>query len=677
MKLRYFFTLLLYILFSVNFLTVAQETNDSLPLLELQEIVITANRHGSFRIETPEAIRVVEIINIGKFQLRTAPEAMMMTPGVFVQKTNHGGGSPFIRGLTGNQTLIVLDGIRLSNAVVRYGPNQYFNTIDIFNTEKMEVLRGGGAVQYGSDAIGGTIQAFSYDLKTSEKPVWKNTTLTRIGTHGMEKSLHSNVRYSNSQSSFRGGITLRNFGDLVGGDTTSRQAPTGYNEKDFDFKGKVLLSSNSDLTFLYQNVTQDDVPVYHKIALENYEVNRMNPQKRQLAYLRFQKELGEGLFRSATITGSFQKNNEIRESKKKNSSVLRTESDKVRTLGLTAEVLAGKRKWNSISGFEFYNDFVSSLRNDYDDSFGVLTAKRGLYPDGAAMTGIGVFTIHDFEAGKWNVNTGIRYNTYINKVNDESLGVVKLKPNAVVGSLSILRKLTSRSNLFISLSNGFRTPNIDDLGTLGIVDFRYETPNFNLKPERSLQYQTGYKYQNQRIRGEIYLYRNELYNLIVRNMVPGDTIEGYPVYRKDNIDRAYIQGIESSLEIELSPHIFLSGNITTTLGRNITKEEPLRRIPPAFGRVSLEYNPGKWWINLELLAAGKQDKLAAGDKEDNRIPAGGTPGWSIINLQTGFSVGFAIIDVSFLNLLDLDYRYHGSGVNGTGRSAFITLRFNL
>ena len=38
---------------------------------------------------------------------RTTPEALMGVNGVFVQKTNHGGGSPFVRGLTGNQTLII------------------------------------------------------------------------------------------------------------------------------------------------------------------------------------------------------------------------------------------------------------------------------------------------------------------------------------------------------------------------------------------------------------------------------------------------------------------------------------------------------------------------------------------------------------------------------------------
>lgn len=94
---------------------------------------------------------------------RTTPEALQGVSGVFIQKTNHGGGSAFIRGLTGNQTLIVLDGIRLNNAIYRYGPNQYLNTIDMFTVDKIDVLKGIGSVEYGFDAMGGVIH-----VKTKE-----------------------------------------------------------------------------------------------------------------------------------------------------------------------------------------------------------------------------------------------------------------------------------------------------------------------------------------------------------------------------------------------------------------------------------------------------------------------------------------------------------------------------
>jgi outer membrane cobalamin receptor len=661
----------------------AQETGslpgiDSLPQQILGEVVVTASRYSSFQVKTPEAIRLIDSKSIEKFQVRTAPEALMATPGVFVQKTNHGGGSPFLRGLTGNQTLLLVDGIRLSNAIVRYGPNQYFNTIDVFSIEKMEVLRGNGSVQYGSDAIGGTIQAFSHEVTTSENPEWGSSFLTRIATHGMEQSLIGSVNFSNKKFAVRAGATWRNFGDLVGGDTTGRQSPTGYRELDFDIKSRILLSSSSDLTIAYQRVHQSDVPVFHKVILENYAVNKMEPQKRQLAYIKLNQKLDEGILKSAVITASYQNNEEGRELLKNGSSSLRTENDEVNSFALTAEVLTSNEKgWTSDTGLEVYNDLVSSSRTDKDLTTGVSVSKRGLYPDGATMTSFAAFSMHTLDMKNWSLTAGARFNTYITKVEDENVGLAKLKPSALVGSLALLRKLNKSSNLFVSMNTGFRAPNIDDLGTLGIVDFRYETPNFDLKPEHSFQYQIGYKYQDRKLRGEIFIYRNELYNLIVRNKIAGDTIEGYPVYKKENVERAYIQGVETAWDIDLNKSWMFSGNLTYAYGQNITRDEPVRRIPPLFGRFSVEYKYKSWWMNLEWQAAGRQDRLAAGDIDDNRIPDGGTPGWNIFNISTGYSWRFIKINVSLLNLLNQDYRFHGSGVNGYGRSGFLSVILSI
>lgn len=644
---------------------------------ELSEVVVSANRYGSVRVKTPEAIRVLDAGNAVRNQLRTTPEALDLTPGVFVQKTNHGGGSPFVRGLTGNQTLLMIDGIRLSNATFRYGPNQYFNTIDLFGLEKIEVLRGTGSVQYGSDAIGGTIQAFTHEIGLTDEPSFNGTVLARVSTHGMEKTGHARVGYSNSRFAVSGGISARDFGDLVGGDTTGFQRPTGYGELDFDLKAVLKVSETSNLTFLFQSVNQSDVPVYHKVVLENYAVNRMNPQQRKLSYLRYRKNF-DGTLKSLTLTTAWQGTKEVRESRKNNSFVDRTEEDKVSSLAFTADVFMERGIWSSTSGIDIYNDNVGSTRIDYNPISSMAPGYgRGLYPDGSVSGSAAAFTLHTFSPEKWNISAGLRYNRHLNIIDDESLGRVNLNAGALVGNLSVLRETGRSSSVFISANTGFRAPNIDDLGTLGIVDFRYETPNVSLSPEHSLQYQAGYKLQKKNLSGEAYLYQNELYDLIVRNRVPGDTIEGYPVYTKENVERARIRGIETAWSVSLNRSLLVSGTLTWTHGQNITKNEPVRRIPPLFGRVQAVYSGANWSTGIELLAAAKQDRLAAGDMSDNRIPAGGTPGWKTININGSYTIGKVGLHLSLVNLLNEDYRYHGSGVNGMGRSAFLTVSCNF
>lgn len=656
----------------------SQSTKDSLPLNALEEVVVTANRYGSIQHKTPEAIEVVNNNSIQRFQLRTAPEALQLATGVFVQKTNHGGGSPFIRGLTGNQTLLLYDGIRLNNATVRSGPNQYFNTIDVFSVGKMEVLRGSGSVQYGSDAIGGTIQALSTEVETAEKPVWGTDLFTRFVTQDMEQTANAALKYGDKRVAFRANATWRNFGDLVGGDTTGQQIPTGYWELDFDLKGKILLSDRSRLTTVYQRVHQKDVPVYHKVALEDYAINKMDPQKRELAYARLHQDLGNNIFKTAVVTASYQHHEEGRILQRNGSTSLRTENDKVRTFGFSAETFSSHGKiWSANSGVEIYNDKVRSSRTDKDLTSSNETANRGLYPDGATMTSIAAFSMHTLSMEQWDITAGLRFNTFINKVTDSVLGATKLTPSALVGNLAVQRRLNETSNVFASINTGFRAPNINDLGSLGIVDFRYETPNFDLKPEHSLQYQLGYKFRNRAVKAEVFLYRNELYDLIVRNRIAGDSIEGYPVYQKKNVERGFIQGAEMGLDLSLNPNWNLSGNMTYTYGQNKTSDEPARRIPPLFGRLATSYSIKNWNLNADWLLAGKQDRLASGDVDDNRIPDGGTPGWNVLNIHGSYSINYITIAVGLQNIFNEDYRYHGSGVNGYGRSGVLSVAARL
>lgn len=158
------------------------------------------------------------------------------------------------------------------------------------------------------------------------------------------------------------------------------------------------------------------------------------------------------------------------------------------------------------------------------------------------MTSIAAFSMHTLNMEQWDITAGLRFNTFINKVTDSVLGATKLTPSALVGNLAVQRRLNESSHVFASVNTGFRAPNINDLGSLGIVDFRYETPNFDLKPEHSLQYQLGYKFRNRAVKAEIFLYRNELHDLIVRNRIAGDSIEGYPVYQKKMWNAALSKG---------------------------------------------------------------------------------------------------------------------------------------
>jgi len=169
----------------------------------------------------------------------------------------------------------------------------------------------------------------------------------------------------------------------------------------------------------------------------------------------------------------------------------------------------------------------------------------------------------------------------------------------------------------------------------------------------------------------------KLNQLITRVKVEGEEIDGYPVHKKENVDEAFITGGEAALRWQAFQNIEISGSLSYTYGQSITKDEPLRRIPPFNGKLAAIYTPKKWFVSGEILFAGKQDRLSGGDIDDNRISDGGTPGWKVVNLFAGYNLSFLELKLGLENLVNEDYRTHGSGINGVGRSAWFmaTLMF--
>lgn len=667
--------LLFLSLFLMNYYAIGQ--NEVMDTVRIGEIVVTTQRIPQEDFLVPYSISLIVKKEMEHFSKRTAPEMLMNIDGVFVQKTNHGGGSPFIRGLTGNQTLLLLDGIRLNNSIYRYGPNQYLNTIDIYSIDRMEVAKGTGSVQYGSDALGGALQMFTANtLLTTGKKEWHGSATGKIMTDEMEKTGRGQLQYNSEKVAFLGGGTTRDFGDLVGGKETGVQSPSGYTEYAFDGKLLFALNENTQLTLTSQFLNQSHVPIYHKVVLENYATNEFQPQQRLMNYARLNISNSKKAFEQVKFIASWQQNTENTTTKKNNSNLINQDDNRVNTLGFVADVTSNFSKmWSANSGVEFYHDKVMSSRHEINTNNSSAIEKRGLYPDGSQYGNFALYSLHHFTLGNWIIDGGLRFNSFKIKISDEDLGEVEITPEALVFNVGAMYNLNLANHLYGTVSNGFRAPNIDDMGTLGIVDFRYEVPAYDLKPEKSINYEIGYKLSLPKFQANFAAFYMDLNQLITRTKVYGDSIEGYQVYKKENVGEAYISGAEAALLWKVWPNFDLNSSISYAYGQNVTNDEPLRRIPPFNGKLAATYSLNKFFVSGELLFAAKQGRLAAGDISDNRIPEGGTPGWEVLNLFAGYQLAFVKMKVGFENLLNEDYRTHGSGINGVGRSAWLALDF--
>jgi outer membrane receptor protein involved in Fe transport len=667
----------LFLIFAVFFAIAQPKITDT---LLIEEVVVTTQRIPVNEQLIPYSISLLDKKEMDHFSKRSTPEMLMNTNGVFVQKTNHGGGSPFIRGLTGNQTLLLYDGIRLNNSIYRYGPNQYLNTVDVFTIDRMEVARGTGSVQYGSDALGGALQIFSVEpFLNSTGSEWHGNVTGKMVSEGMEKSGRGQLEYSSKKMAMMIGGTTRDFGDLVGGKETGVQSPSGYSEYAFDGKLLFALKENMQLTLASQFLNQSHVPVYHKVVLENYAVNEFQPQQRLMNYARLNIQGRKKIFDQVKFIASWQQNTENTEAQKNGSKLVQIDSNRVNTLGFVADITSAISKtWSANSGVEYYHDNVSSSRFVITtDNSAAPLEKRGLYPDDSKYGNFSVYSLHHFTLNNWVIDGGIRFNAFNIKIDYKDLGEVKITPEALVFNVGAMYNINRSNHLYATVSNGFRAPNIDDMGTLGIVDFRYEIPAYDLKPEKSVNFETGYKLSLPKFQASLAAYYMVLNELITRVKVEGQEVDGYPVYIKENVGEAFIAGGEAFFLWKLIPNFDLNGGISYTYGQNITGDEPLRRIPPLNGKVAATYTLKKFFVSGELLIAGMQDRLAEGDKSDNRIPEGGTPGWEVVNFFAGYQWKMVKLKVGFENIFNEDYRTHGSGINGVGRSAWVALNIGF
>lgn len=643
---------------------------------QLSAIIITATKTKSSITKTPFSVSVLDSSKLKQSLLRTVPESLIGLSCVFVQKTNHGGGSPIVRGLTGNQNLLLIDGFRLNNAIFRYGPNQYLTLVDPFLVERIEVVKGTGSVQFGSDAMGGVINVITRQPRLSVKPVFSSTLLLRGTSQGMERTLRPEIQFSNKKIATLVSGVFSDFGDLKGGDTSGFQRPSGYRQQSLDVRTTIGPGKNWRVQMGMSIVNQNDVPLYHKYQLEKVALSKSELLQRKMVFLKTQKSYANGVIRSITLDISQQQLIDHRLSKSLSSSPLVKEFDTVNSSSITTDIATVFTTfWSANTGVELNLDYVKSTRFQYNTPIDIVS-RRGLYPNGARYHSFAAYNLHHFTLKQLQIETGVRFHQNKITIQDASIGAILIKPSAWVYMLGTSYAISEQLTLFGNINSAFRAPNIDDMGTLGIIDFRYEQPAYDLKPERSINKEMGVRWKQRNFQVSVAAFHVTLKDLIGR-IKTSAIINNYPVYIKKNIEEAFIRGAEFEITSSPFPFLLVQANLSYLFGHNLTRNEPLRRIPPINGQLSITYSRRKWQAGIINDYATSQQRLAQGDKDDNRIPFGGTPGYTIYHLFVAKEIGKLQYRFRLNNLINTDYRTHGSGINSMGRSLSISLFYTL
>ena len=519
---------------------------------KLSEIILSVARTASKSKKIAEKVSIIGKNEIIEQQPNTGAALLALDPGVRIQKSQGGGGSPALRGFEANRVLLVVDGIRMNNAIYRSGHLQNAITIDPNTIERVEIVYGSSSVGYGSDALGGVVHYFTASPKIN------NPQKNKINLRSSYQSAYNAyVQNISSELSFKNwgsytSLSHSRFGDLRMGKNRSHgyetwglvpqysqntatryfenpslnrdpnlQKNIGYDQWDFMQKFLLNLPKEKQLGINFQFSKSSDIPRFDKLnellpaGTLKFAEWRYGPQLRvlfspQLKLFPKKKWLYKG-----NIIAGVQYVEESRIERKLGSLSRKTQNENVNVLSLNGDFESAKTPKGSLSyGFEWLFNTITSTAFEQDlivngNAIVGLTPKENIatrYPSEKGQYSSGAL----YGNYRWDINPkttlsfGGRYTAthliarWDNRIMiDPSLRDVNVNNNALTGSFSVTYRPLPKWQLNFLVSSGFRSPNIDDLGKIRENKGILLLPNTSLKPEYVYNLDVGVLFQSQ------------------------------------------------------------------------------------------------------------------------------------------------------------------------------------
>jgi len=726
----------------------------------LKEVILSVARNETRRDQLAEKVSLIDAETIRNNPLRTGAEILELTPGVRVQKSQGGGGSPVLRGFEANRVLLVVDGVRMNNAIYRSGHLQNAITLDPNIIDRVEVVFGSSSVGYGSDALGGVIHYFTKTPKLNAEKSFESTFSSAFNSANMGSMNNLTASISTKKWGSISSFSFSNFGDIRMGknrthgfenwgltpvysennrhfykaDQTVNPDPeiqknTGYSQYDFFQKFLYQIDAQNQLTVNLQYSTSSDIDRFDKLRESSDGALKFSewyygPQKRFLAATQFKFFKGNRWLRKGTLTLAYQNVAESRNKRKFGSLDRDTQEEQVHVLSLNTDFDALLSKTINVAyGFEgtfntvYSRGFTRTLEVQGNAIVGatVPLAIPSRYPsNGSTLGSLAAYSnlIWDYSP-KLTFNAGLRLSFSALDAEwkkmaliDPQLTKVVLNSEALTWTLATVMKPQQGWQLNFILSNGFKAPNIDDIGKIRENAGVLIIPNSFLKPEYAYNFDFGLTRISKNQKNQLSF--RGFATLISRHIVRSDYIvfsdvttpnletilydgEELPTVANKNLGNRWVYGASIDGQYHVSEHLMARASLMYTKGDKNEKYGPLPSIAPYFGSFSLIYEKERWNLqaNYNFSGAKDPDQYSFGGEdglEETPILSSGiggsiyagTPSWGMaavfINYDPKPHLTFqAGID----NIFDTHYRSFASGVSAPGRSLQLGLRVKM
>lgn len=519
---------------------------------KLNEIILSVARNKEDKRKISKQVSLINSKSLELDRPQTSADLLLNASGIRVQKSQGGGGSPVIRGFEANRVLLVIDGVRMNNAIYRSGHLQNSISVNPNSLERTEVIYGPSSVGYGSDALGGVVH---YYTKTPKINNVKKSTIQMLSSFNPRlNNTVQNLDFEHSEKKWASytNISFSKFGDIVMGSQRNHgfknwglndyyldpdiyndfkiensnpkvQLNTSYHQFDFMQKFNIMLSESSNIVLNFQHSKSSDINRFDKLnemkaGAFKYSGWWYGPQKRTMisSAVNFSKK--KKLSDKVKLLFAYQKIGESRHFRKFQALSKHNQIEDLDIFSINSDFIKNNSNNSSLAyGFEYvfnninskayvsnYNTNSSNELIEIGNTYNI-TAR---YPseEGHYATAAAYYEYRKDLSLKSNVNIGMRYtNTQLRaKWNDQAIvnaniSDIRSQNSSLTSSVGYVLRPEKSWQINANFSSGFRSPNIDDIGKIREKNGLLTVPNAKLMPEYAYNTELGfYKFFNKK-----------------------------------------------------------------------------------------------------------------------------------------------------------------------------------
>jgi vitamin B12 transporter len=483
-----------------------------------------------------------------------------------------------IRGTNSNQSLVLVDGMRVNNATNGLPP---LNAIPLNSIERVEIVRGTSSSLYGADAIGGVVNIIT--RRDTDRPF---SAYANVGV-----GTYASTQYDAGFSGAKNGWVYSLYGGYGQSAGFNSTLPSNYYANDdtdsyyrSNLGGMLGYTWKPGQTLTFQTL-QSKVNGAYDMGTPYFGDRGI--QKLSSNVLTSRNEISS--FWTSTLRAGFS-------------------TDSYQTLNADAQLnpanpLDGKQLFRTNqSQYVWQNDLTFSPTQIVSLAYERLEQRvDGTLSDG----GFPIPTFVDYRQtsrftnsllgiyrGKWgsqSVQASVR--------NDDNSQF----GNVTTGSLTYGLDLSPRWRASVGANTGFRAPNFNELYWPATPFF---VGNPTLKPERSRNIEGSLQYSTDKSQFGVTLYRNEIDNLILNE--PSIPTDPFSPYTPRNVDSALITGITLTGSQRFGTSTLVRGSFDWSNPRNASTGEILPQRAQRVFKMAVDQSIGRARLTAEFFATSQR-----------------------------------------------------------------------